>query len=72
MPGATHFDFLRQLVTGQRLGLRLFYLQVQNQAMMLALNDIYGLVCGVVLVSTLLCLLLPARVPRLRANEMAH
>ncbi len=72
MPGAIHFNFLRQLVTGQKLGLRLFYLQVQNQAMMLALNDIYGLVCGVVLVSTLLCLLLPARVPRLRVDEMTH
>jgi DHA2 family multidrug resistance protein len=72
MPGTIHFDFLRQLVTGQKVGLRLFYLQVQNQAMMLALNDIYGLVCGVLLISTLLCVLLPARVPRLRVDEMAH
>jgi len=52
--------------------LRLFYMQVQNQAMMLALNDIYGLVCGVVLASILLCLLLPARVPRLLIDKMAH
>ena len=41
MPGAMRFNYMHQLVTGQKQGLAMIYGQMQRQAMMLSLNDIY-------------------------------
>jgi DHA2 family multidrug resistance protein len=41
MPGASTFDFARELATNQRQGLGMVYRSVQVQASLLAYNDIY-------------------------------
>ena len=70
MPGATHFNYMGQLVTGQKQGLAMIYGAVKSQAMMMALNNIYRTLAGVMVVAMLLCLLLPRA--RGKAPASAH
>jgi MFS transporter, DHA2 family, multidrug resistance protein len=41
MPGARSFDYMPQILTGQKQGLGMVYGMIQRQAMMLSFNDIY-------------------------------
>src|SRR5271156_5097466 len=41
MPGVGHFDYLPQILNGQKQGLGNVYEMIQRQAMMLSFNDIY-------------------------------
>ncbi|MGH7931746.1 MAG: DHA2 family efflux MFS transporter permease subunit [Candidatus Binataceae bacterium] len=59
MPGAMHFNYMSQIITGQRQGLATLYGAVQSQAMMISLNEIYRMLCGVLLIAVVLCVLLP-------------
>jgi hypothetical protein len=59
MPGATRFDYMHQMVTGQKQGLAMIYGQVQRQAMMLSLNDIYRALCYLMVVALIITLFLP-------------
>jgi len=54
-----HFDYMHQLITGQKQGLAMVYGQVQRQAMMLSLNDIYRSLCYLMLVALVITLFLP-------------
>jgi DHA2 family multidrug resistance protein len=49
-PGAPAFHFLDQMVSGQRQGLGMVYGVIQQQATMLAFNDIYRMLAGMALV----------------------
>jgi len=40
-PGARSFDYMPQMITGQKQGLGMVYGMIQRQAMMLSFNDIY-------------------------------
>ena len=40
-PGARSFDYMPQMITGQKQGLGMVYEMIQRQAMMLSFNDIY-------------------------------
>ena len=40
-PGARSFDYMPQMLTGQKQGLGMVYGMIQRQAMMLSFNDIY-------------------------------
>ena len=46
MPGGMRFNYMNQLVTGQKQGLAMLYGSVQSQAMMLSLNNIYRSLTG--------------------------
>ncbi|MGA2411190.1 MAG: DHA2 family efflux MFS transporter permease subunit [Candidatus Binataceae bacterium] len=70
MPGAIHFNYAGQLVTGQKQGLAMIYGTMQGQAMMLALNSIYRMLAFIMLGASLLCFLLPR--PRGKAPAGAH
>jgi MFS transporter, DHA2 family, multidrug resistance protein len=59
MPGAVHFNYMDQLVTGQKQGLAMLYGSVQNQATMISLNEIYRMLCGVMVLAIFLCAALP-------------
>jgi DHA2 family multidrug resistance protein len=59
MAGPMHFNYMNQLVTGQKQGLAMLYGSVQSQAMMLSLNNIYRSLSAVMIIAILLCLLLP-------------
>jgi DHA2 family multidrug resistance protein len=59
MPGATRFDYMHQLITGQKQGLAMIYGQVQRQAMMLSLNDIYRDLCYLMVVALIITVFLP-------------
>jgi DHA2 family multidrug resistance protein len=59
IPGAIHFNYMGQLVTGQKQGLAMIYDAIKSQAMMMALNNIYRTLAGVMVIGMLLCLLLP-------------
>jgi DHA2 family multidrug resistance protein len=50
LPGARGFDYLPQLITGQKQGIVRLYQMVQGQAAMLSFNDIYRLLAIVMLV----------------------
>jgi MFS transporter, DHA2 family, multidrug resistance protein len=65
MPGAMRFDYMGQLVTGQKQGLARIYGAVQSQATMISLNQVYRMLSGVMVLAILLCLMLP--LPRGRA-----
>jgi len=41
IPGARSFDYMPQMLTGQKQGLGMVYEMIQRQAMMLSFNDIY-------------------------------
>ncbi|HLK86861.1 MAG TPA: DHA2 family efflux MFS transporter permease subunit [Candidatus Binataceae bacterium] len=64
MPGGSHFNYMHQLVTGQKQGLAMIYGEVQRQAMMLSLNDIYRSLCYLMLIA----LVITAFLPRTRAQ----
>jgi len=49
-PGSVHADLAHQLVSGQKQGLMMLYGLVQRQAMMLSFNDIYRVLCGMMLI----------------------
>jgi len=59
MPGGTRFNYMNQLITGQKQGLSMLYGAVQNQATMISLNNIYRMLTGVMIVALLLTVLLP-------------
>jgi DHA2 family multidrug resistance protein len=59
MPGAMHFNYMDQLVTGQKQGLAMIYGSVLNQATMISLNDIYRMLSYVMIVAIILTMLLP-------------
>jgi len=59
MPGAIHFNYMGQLVTGQKQGLAMVYGAVQRQAMMMSLNKIYRTLAGMMVIGMALCLMLP-------------
>jgi MFS transporter, DHA2 family, multidrug resistance protein len=58
MPGAQSFNYMGQIVTGQKQGLGLIYGMIQAQAAMLSFNDIYRILAfvGVLLIPTFLFL----------------
>ncbi len=64
MPGAPRFDYMHQLITGQKQGLAMIYGQVQRQAMMLSLNDIYRRLSYLMVVA----IIITAFLPRSRAH----
>jgi DHA2 family multidrug resistance protein len=68
MPGGTPFNYLTQLITGQKQGLLMVYGAVQNQAMMISLNNIYRMLTGVMIVAVVLTVLLPRPVGRTPAG----
>jgi MFS transporter, DHA2 family, multidrug resistance protein len=57
--GGMHFNYINQLATGQKQGLAMLYGNVQEQAMMLSLNNIYRSLSVVMILAILLCLMLP-------------
>jgi MFS transporter, DHA2 family, multidrug resistance protein len=59
MPGAIHFNYAGQLVTGQKQGLAMIYGTMQGQAMMLSLNSIYRMLAFIMIAAGLLCVFLP-------------
>ena len=59
LPGAMRFDYMHQLVTGQKQGLAMIYGEVQRQAMMLSLNDIYRALCYLMVVAVIITAFLP-------------
>jgi DHA2 family multidrug resistance protein len=59
MPGGMHFNYMNQLVTGQKQGLAMLYGSVLNQATMISLNDIYRMLSYVMIIAILLTALLP-------------
>ena len=59
MPGSPHFNFMHQMITGQKQGLAMIYGQVQAQAMMLSLNDIYRSLCYLMAVAIIITVFLP-------------
>ena len=72
MPGAMHFDYMHSLVTGQKQGLAMIYSQVQRQAMMLSLNDIYRSLCYLMGVALIIALFLPRIRPQGGSAAAAH
>jgi DHA2 family multidrug resistance protein len=70
MPGAIHFNYAGQLITGQKQGLAMIYSTVQAQAMMLSLNSIYRMLAFIMVSATILCAFLPR--PRGKAPAGAH
>jgi DHA2 family multidrug resistance protein len=68
MPGGLPFNFLSQLITGQKQGLAMLYGQVQNQATMISLNNIYRMLTGVMIIALLLTVFLPRPVGRAPAG----
>jgi MFS transporter, DHA2 family, multidrug resistance protein len=58
MPGAPHFN-IGQLLNGSKQGMAMIYAEVQGQAMMISLNNIYRMLAGIMVVGVLLCLMLP-------------
>jgi DHA2 family multidrug resistance protein len=51
VPGSPAFHFAEQIVTGQRQGLGLVYHAIQQQAAMLAFNDIYRMLAVIALLT---------------------
>ncbi|HEV7987271.1 MAG TPA: DHA2 family efflux MFS transporter permease subunit [Candidatus Binataceae bacterium] len=72
MPGSTRFDYMHQLVTGQKQGLAMIYGQVQRQAMMLSLNDIYRDLCYLMAVALIITCFLPRTRAQSGAASAAH
>src|SRR5579885_883621 len=59
LPGAIHFNYMNELVTGQKQGLAMLYGSVQSQATMLSLNNIYRTLSIVMILAISLCFMLP-------------
>src|SRR5438876_7004022 len=70
MPGSMKFDYMDQLVSGQKQGLAMLYGAVLSQATMISLNSIYRMLSGVMLIAILFTTLLPR--PRGRAPVGGH
>jgi MFS transporter, DHA2 family, multidrug resistance protein len=70
MPGSLHFNYINQLVTGQKQGLAMLYGAVQAQATMISLNEIYHMLSLIYVVAIAGVVLLP----RIRgeAASVAH
>jgi DHA2 family multidrug resistance protein len=69
-PGAQAFNYLPQIITGQKQGLGMVYAMIQAQAAMLSFNDIYR-VLGIVMVVLVPSFLLLRRVGA-ETGGMAH
>ena len=67
-PGATPFNYMTQVITGQKQGLLMLYGAVQNQATMISLNNIYRMLTGVMIVALLFTVLLPRPVGKAPAG----
>jgi hypothetical protein len=63
---------MHQLITGQKQGLAMVYGQVQRQAMMLSLNDIYRALCYLMVVALVITLFLPRNRVQAGAAAAAH
>ncbi len=50
MPGSPHFNFMREMATGQKHGFAFVYRMIQGQALNLAYNDIYRVFVFVALI----------------------
>jgi len=59
MPGGMTFNYMHEMVNGQKQGLGMLYSQVQSQAMILSLNSIYRMLAYLMLVGLVMCFLLP-------------
>jgi DHA2 family multidrug resistance protein len=70
MPGSIKFDYMGQLISGQKQGLATLYGAVLSQATMISLNSIYRMLSGVMLVAILFTTLLPR--PHGRAPVGGH
>jgi len=70
MPGSPAFNYMNQLVSGQKQGLAMLYGALQSQATMISLNNIYRMLAGVMIIAILLTMLLPR--PQGRAPAGAH
>jgi MFS transporter, DHA2 family, multidrug resistance protein len=68
IPGGMPFNYMSQLITGQKQGLAMLYGEVQNQATMISLNNIYRMLTGVMIIALLLTVLLPRPVGRAPAG----
>ena len=66
MPGSAHFNYMNEMVTGQKQGLAMLYGGVQSQSMMLALNHIYRSLSIVMIFAIILCFFLPR--PQVRSG----
>jgi hypothetical protein len=70
LPGTPRFNYMAQLITGQKQGLLMLYDEVQSQATMISLNNIYRMLTGVMIIALLLTVLLPR--PTGRAPAGGH
>ena len=70
LPGGAPFNYMTQLITGQKQGLQMLYGEVQGQATMISLNNIYRMLTGVMIVALLFTVLLPR--PAGKAPAGAH
>jgi DHA2 family multidrug resistance protein len=61
MPGSIQFDYMGQLITGQKRGLAMIYGSVQGQATMIALNNIYRMLSITMAIAIFVCVFLPRR-----------
>jgi len=59
IPGAMHFNFMHEMVSGQKQGLAMLYGQIQAQAMMLSLDDIYRSLSWLMGLALVIALFLP-------------
>ena len=63
IPGARSFDYMPQILTGQKQGLGMVYGMIQRQTMMLSFNDIYRTLAIVMMILIPTFLLLPRAQP---------
>ena len=64
MPGGMSFNYMNEIVTGQKQGLAMLYGGVQSQSMMLALNHTYQWLSIVMIFAIVLCFFLPPPKPQ--------
>jgi len=67
-----HFNYMNELVTGQKQGLAMLYGGVQSQSMMLALNHVYRSISLVMIFAIILCFFLPRPQAGARPPADAH
>jgi len=73
VPGAPSFQFLPQIVTGQKQGIGMVYGAIQKQSAMLAFNDIYRMLAAVaILMVPSFFLFRSAKTPGAGGNAPAH
>lgn len=61
VPGSLPFNFMHQIISGQKQGLTILYHQVQAQSMIISLNGLFEFLCGVMIIASTSCLFLPSR-----------